>query len=36
MPFKDWLKQEANVRKVGDMLKRIKDLEKEVEELRKK
>lgn len=36
MPFKDWLKQEANVRKVGDMLKRIKELEKEVEELRKK
>lgn len=33
MPFKDWLRQEANLRKVGDMLKRMKKLEKEIKKL---
>lgn len=33
MPFKDWLRQEANLRKVGDMLKRMKELEKEIKKL---
>ena len=27
-PHKDWLKQEANLRKVGDLLKKVKELEK--------
>lgn len=30
MPMKEWLKQEASLRKVGDMAKRIKALEKEL------
>lgn len=34
MPFKDWLKHEANLRKAGDMLKRIKALEKELAALK--
>lgn len=36
MPFKDWLKHEANLRKAGDMLKRIKALEKELAALKGK
>ena len=35
MPMKGWLRQEANVRKVGDMLKRVKALEKELAQLKK-
>ncbi|MBS1361840.1 UDP-3-O-(3-hydroxymyristoyl)glucosamine N-acyltransferase [Phascolarctobacterium succinatutens] len=35
MPMKEWLRQEANLRKVGDMLKRVKALEKELAELKK-
>ena len=35
MPMKEWLRQEANVRKVGDMLKRVKALEKELAQLKK-
>lgn len=36
MPYKDWLKQEANIRRAGEMLKRIKNLEKELAALKKK
>lgn len=35
MPMKEWLRQEASVRKVGEMLKRVKALEKELAELKK-
>ena len=35
MPMKEWLRQEANLRKVVDMLKRVKALEKELAELKK-
>ena len=35
MPMKEWLRQEANMRKMGDMLKRVKALEKELAELKK-
>ena len=35
MPMKEWLRQEAYVRKVGDMLKKIKVLEKEIAALKK-
>ena len=35
MPMKEWLRQEAYVRKVGDMLKKIKVLEKEIKDLKK-
>lgn len=30
MPHKEWLRQEANMRKIGELLKRVKDLEKEL------
>lgn len=33
MPMKEWLRHEANLRKVGDMLKRIKALEKQLQKL---
>ena len=36
MPMKEWLRQEANLRKVGDMAKRIKALEKELAQLKEK
>lgn len=36
MPHKEWLKQEANLRKVGDLLKRVKELEKELKSLQSK
>lgn len=36
MPHKEWLKQEANLRKVGDLLKRVKELEKELKNLQSK
>ena len=35
MPMKEWLRQEAYLRKVGDMLKKMKALEKEIKELKK-
>ena len=35
MPMKEWLRQEAYVRKVGDMLKKIKAMEKEIAALKK-
>ena len=31
--YRDWLKTEANLRKVGDMIKRVKELEKEIKKL---
>ncbi len=34
-PYKDWLKQEANLRKVGDLVKKVKELEKALAELKK-
>lgn len=34
MPMKEWLRQEANLRKVGDMAKRLKALEKELAALK--
>ena len=34
-PYKEWLKQEANLRKVGDLVKKVKDLEKALAELKK-
>lgn len=33
MPHKEWLRQEANLRKIGDLLKRVKELEKEISKL---
>ena len=33
MPHKEWLRQEANLRKVGDLIKRVKTLEKELQKL---
>lgn len=33
MPHKEWLRQEANLRKIGDFIKRVKDLEKELAKL---
>lgn len=33
MPHKEWLRQEANLRKIGDLIKRVKDLEKELAKL---
>ena len=33
-PHKDWLREEANLRKVGALLKRVKALEKEIEALK--
>lgn len=33
--YKEWLKQEANVRKVGDLVKKVKELEKQIAELKK-
>ncbi len=36
MPHKEWLRQEASLRKVGEMLKRIKVLEKELQKLQDK
>ena len=35
-PHKEWLRQEASLRKVGDLLKRVKDLEKELQKLQEK
>lgn len=35
-PLKDWLKQEANIRKLGDLMKRVKELEKELQKLQEK
>ncbi len=35
MGHKDWLRQEAKLRKVGDLLKKVRRLEKELEELTK-
>ena len=32
-PYKEWLKKEATLRKVGDMLKRVKELEKQLQKL---
>lgn len=34
-PYKEWLKHEANLRKVGDLIKKVKQLEKELAELKK-
>jgi len=34
-PHRDWLREEANLRKVGALIKRVKGLEKEVEALKK-
>lgn len=34
-PYKEWLKQEASLRKVGDLLKKVKELEKALAELKK-
>lgn len=34
-PYKEWLKQEASLRKVGDLLKKVKELEKDLAELKK-
>lgn len=34
-PHKEWLRQEANLRKIGDLLKKVKTLEAEVEKLQK-
>ena len=34
-PYKEWLKQEANLRKVGDLVKKVKELEKALPELKK-
>lgn len=34
-PHKEWLRQEANLRKVGDLMKRVKELEKIITELKK-
>lgn len=34
-PYKEWLKQEASLRKVGDLLKKVKELEKVLAELKK-
>lgn len=36
MPHKEWLRQEANLRKIGDLIKRVKDLEKEFSKLSNK
>ncbi len=33
-PYKEWLRHEAALRKVGELLKRVKELEKEVERLK--
>ena len=33
-PYKEWLKQEASLRKVGDLLKKVKELEKALAELK--
>lgn len=33
MPHKEWLRQEANLRKIGDLIKRVKDFEKELAKL---
>ncbi len=33
MPHKEWLRQEANLRKIGDLLKRVKELEKAMDKL---
>lgn len=33
MPHKEWLRQEANLRKIGDLIKRVKDLKKELAKL---
>lgn len=35
-PYREWLKTEASLRKVGDMLKRVKELEKELKKLQQK
>ena len=34
-PYKEWLKQEANLRKVGGLVKKVKELEKALAELKK-
>lgn len=34
-PYKEWMKQEVNLRKVGDLLKRVKELEKALDGLKK-
>ena len=34
-PYKEWLKQEASLRKVGDLLKKVKEHEKALAELKK-
>ena len=34
-PYKEWLKQEASLRKVGDLLKKVKELEKALAQLQK-
>lgn len=35
-PYREWLKQEANIRKVSEMLKKVKVLEKELQKLQNK
>ncbi|MCQ2373558.1 MAG: UDP-3-O-(3-hydroxymyristoyl)glucosamine N-acyltransferase [Phascolarctobacterium sp.] len=35
-PYREWLKQEANIRKVSEMLKKVKALEKELQKLQNK
>ena len=35
-PYKEWLKHEASLRKVGELLKRVKQLEKELARLQEK
>lgn len=34
-PYKEWLKHEANLRKVGDLVKKVKELEKKLSEAQK-
>lgn len=35
-PYREWLKQEANIRKVSEMLKKVRALEKELQKLQNK
>ena len=35
MSHTEWLRQEAKLRKIGDLMKTVKKLEKEIEELKK-
>ena len=35
-PYREWLKQEANLRKLGELVKKVKALEKELQDLQQK